>query len=244
MKSRVMYSNSIDLSGRKMKRNNGLLNTEIAEGKLQPMNNNKRKIICILPISYSENSNGISTLCSIYKALQKSVPSQTIFVCKQSIDSKISRYQEIYGASLKIYSDYDKTILLRTLLKHQFILVRPDDLEGVQNEIHWELANSNSCHSIINILLAPPFSFSNKVSITKYYGKKDLFVLGNQSIMPAFADMEGKDMFIESDLDPELLDFRKNNDTVKRSKISVYIGKGIVRPLPDSIKNPLGIAKE
>ena len=61
--------------------------------------------------------------------------------------------------------------------------------------------------------------------------------------MPAFADMEGKDMFIESDLDPELLDFRKNNDTVKRSKISVYIGKGIVRPLPDSIKNPLGIAK-
>ena len=96
-----------------MKRDNGLLNTEIAEGKLQPMNNNKRKIICILPISYSENSNGINTLCSIYKALQKNYALSNYFVCKQSIDSKISRYQEIYGASLKIYSDYDKTILLR-----------------------------------------------------------------------------------------------------------------------------------
>ena len=61
--------------------------------------------------------------------------------------------------------------------------------------------------------------------------------------MPAFEGMGDKDMFIESDLDPQLFDFNEKNKTLKRSKISVYVGKGIIRPLPISIYNSLGISK-
>ena len=45
----------------------------------------------------------------------------------------------------------------------------------VLNDIHWELAASENCESIVNVLLAPPFAFANKVSPLNFYGKKDFF---------------------------------------------------------------------
>lgn len=208
---------------------------------MQLLNGKSKTIICVLPPCYSANSNGITTLCTIYKELQKSAPTQTIFICKESSDFKIDDYKLLFGTALKIYTDFSKLALLHTLLKNQFILVRPDDLEGIQNEIHWDLAEADSCKCIVNILLAPPFAFSSKISITNYYGKKDLFILCNQAVMPAFAGMEHKDRFIESKLDSQLINFYQADRKIKRSKISVYIGKGIVRSLPTSIIDSLDI---
>ena len=193
------------------------------------------KILCILPSEYGERSNGIATLCLIYQALQRSSPFQTIYIGKRSSDSSLGRYKAMYGDGLKTYSDQDKDDVTRILCKEPFILVRPDDLEGINNEIHWDLHKSGNLHLAINILLAPPFAFSSKISIISYYSKKDVFLLANQAIMPAFAGMEDQDLFIETRLDPLIWDFVDYGRRASRPSISVYIGKGIARPLPKTL---------
>ena len=193
------------------------------------------KIVCILPSEYGERSNGIATLCLIYQALQRSAPLDTICICKRKSDSSLGRYKAMYGDGLKTYSDQDKDDAIHILSKEPFILVRPDDLEGINNDIHWDLCKSDSLHLTVNILLAPPFAFSSKISILSYYSKKDVFLLANQAILPAFAGMEDQDLFIETRLDPLIWNFVNHGRRISRSSISVYIGKGIVRPLPKAI---------
>ena len=193
------------------------------------------KILCILPSEYGEQSNGIATLCLIYQALQRSAPSRTICICKCGSDYTIGQYKAMYGDRLITYSDQGKDSAMQTLCKEPFLLVRPDDLEGINNDIHWDLARSDLLHLSVNILLAPPFAFANKISILSYYSKKDVFLLANQAIMPAFAGMECQDLFIETLLDPLIWDFVDHGRRENRSSISVYIGKGIVRPLPKAI---------
>lgn len=199
------------------------------------------KILCILPSEYSERSNGIVTLCLIYQALRRSAPLQTICICKCSSDSALDRYRVMYGNGLETYSDQDKDDVMQSLCKEPFVLLRPDDLEGINNEIHWDLSRSNRLHLIVNILLAPPFVFASKISILSYYGKKDVFLLANQATMPAFAGMEDRDLFVETSLDPLIWDFIHYKSVEKRSFISVYIGKGVVRPVPGPVLESLGI---
>jgi len=138
------------------------------------------------------------------------------------------------------YSDQEKDSLTKKLCKEPFVLIRPDDLEGINNDIHWGLAKSENLHLIINILLAPPFAFASKVSILAYYDKNDVFVLANQAIMPAFAGMEGSDLFVESPLGSSIWDFVDYGMNNTRTSIAVYIGKGILRPFPSTLR-PLGI---
>jgi len=201
------------------------------------------KILCILPSAYSERSNGIATLCLIYQALQRSASLQTICICKRGRDSDLDRYKVMYGNSLKTYSDQDKDNLSKTLCGEPFVLVRPDDLEGINNEIHWDLSRSNCLHLIVNILLAPPFAFASKIPILKYYDKKDTFLLANQATMPAFAGMEELDLFTETNLDSSIWDFVNHNNVEDRKIISVYIGKGIARQLSMPTFEALGIRK-
>lgn len=200
-------------------------------------------ILCILPSGYSERSNGIATLCLIYQALRRSAPLRTIFICKRGHDSTLNRYEVMFGNGIVTYSDKDKDSLVKRLCKEPFVLVRPDDLEGICNEIHWDLSRSSRLHLTLNILLAPPFAFANKISILSYYSNKDTFLLANQATMPAFAGMEDQDLFVETSLDPLIHDFVDCKSAENRSIISVYIGKGIVRPLSSPALESLGIGR-
>ena len=202
------------------------------------------KIICILPCICPSNSNGVSSLLAIYQSLQTVAPnSSIIFISKPYSEVAARDFNALFGHSLRVYNSNTQDSLLKSVSQDKFVLVRPDDIEGVQNDIHWDLANSQNCISIINILLAPPFVFSKNVPKLNYYGEKDYFLLANQPIMPAFAGLEDFNVFLESPLDPILLQdgsFRRFGDR-SRPLISVYIGKGIVRPLSDSLYKKLGI---
>lgn len=188
-------------------------------------------LICILPILYNQKSNGIVTLCSIYKELQRKTSLQIFFVCKITQNSPTLRhYQEIFGENLIMYESNLQQRLVEKIAKDKFVLIRPDDLEGIRNEIHWTLSKSKQLHCIVNILLAPPFTFSRNISILRYYGEKDLFLICNQSIMPAFEGMDGYNLYLESPLNPSIWKFI-NRGSEKRTRISVFIGKGIIRPL-------------
>ena len=162
-------------------------------------------IVCILPSIYSSNSNGVNTLFRIYLALHQASPLNTIFLAKPHNSISSDAFKSLFGDNLQIYSEHDKSVCLDSICKSKFALVRPDDLEGVLNDIHWELAASENCESIVNVLLAPPFAFANKVSPLNYYGKKDFFLLANQALMPSFDGMESFDVFLESALDQILL---------------------------------------
>ena len=139
-----------------MKNYNEVAITKNSNVKLQKFSDKGRKIICILPPSRGANSNGINLLCSIYNAILTSAPTQIICVSKQCDASDHFPLSANVGKAFKAYSSHEKNALLDNLSRDQFILVRPDDLEGINNEIHWDLAKNASCHAIINILLAPP----------------------------------------------------------------------------------------
>lgn len=189
-------------------------------------------IVCVLPSECNARSNGIMTLISIYKCLLKMAPSRTIFICGESSKSAVDHYKNVFGRNLRVYEPHDKCKLINILIANQFVLVRPDDLEGINNDIHWELAGSASSIRIVNILLAPPYAFARKVSILSYYGKKDLFLLANQAVMPAFAGMESHDLFVEQPLDPAIWDFVNLQKRPVSAPISIYIGKGVFPVMP------------
>lgn len=191
------------------------------------------KIICILPVIYTERSNGIIILCSIYSSLRRKAQSQAIYICRRDREqSSLARYKDMFGESLITYSEEDKEAVASKLSEEQFTLIRPDNLEGLDNDIHWLLAKAHQLHRIINILLAPPFAFASEISILNYYSVKDYFVIANQSIMPAFRGLEELDLFIESKVDTAILDHVENRETSTRTITSIYIGKGIIRALP------------
>ena len=203
-------------------------------------------IICLLPCVCPFNSNGVSSLFRIYKALLKAAPSSTYFVSKPLHAQAAQGLKDIFGGTLRTYSQENEDDLLDSLLKEPFVLVRPDDIEGIQNPIQFKLIKSDNCKSIVNILLAPPFVFASKVPITKYYQSKDLFLLGNQVIFPSFAGLKDHDVFLESELDPLLLepDSHRLLGDRNRPLISVYVGKGVIRPLSKPLSNMLGITSE
>ena len=154
------------------------------------------------------------------------------FVCKDGHDLTLMRYRELFGDNLLVYSPYNMGPLFDGIIDEQFILVRPDDLEGIDNPMHWDLARSASANLIINILLAPPFVFANKVPIANYYGIKDCFLLANQSLMPAFAGLESHDLFIEQSLPSQINDFVNTDKRCSHDQVSIYLGKGIANTIP------------
>ena len=192
------------------------------------------KIICILPCTCPSNSNGVSSLFSIYQSLLNHAPPSDIFFVSNPLDdNSLERFRRFFGISFITYNSDSRSSVFNSLSENQFILVRPDDLEGVQNDIHWDLALSSNCISIFNILLAPPFVFANKIPKLSYYSHKDNFFLANQPIMPAFTGLEEYNLFLESELDDMILErqsFRRLGDR-SRPLVSVYVGKGIIRPL-------------
>lgn len=197
------------------------------------------KIICILPSDCNSRSNGILTLVHIYQCLLRTAPSRAIFVCQEPDRTTTLYYVNTFGKNLRIYNPHTKNQLIDVLVAEKFIMVRPDDLEGINNDIHWELANSDSSIRIVNILLAPPYAFARSVSILSYYCKKDLFLLANQAVMPAFAGMEKYDLFIEQALDATIWDFVNLENRPASAPVSFYIGKGVF-PLIPSFPSDLG----
>jgi hypothetical protein len=121
-------------------------------------------------------------------------------------------------------------------------MIRPDDLEGITNPIHWALSRAPYLSFCLNLLLAPPFVFSKSYPISAYYGKKDFFVIANQSVMPAFGGLRGRDCFFEPRTD--VVDFTPNAKNSLSSKIAVYIGKGIARKVEglDSFAESKGLS--
>ena len=190
------------------------------------------RIVCMLPSVFSERSNGVITLCSIYECLQRCSPISVFFVCKDGHDPTLMRYRELFGDNLLIYSPCNMGHQFSEIIDDQFILVRPDDLEGIDNPMHWDLARAASADLIINILLAPPFVFANKVPIANYYGIKDCFLLANQALMPAFAGLESHDLFIEQSLPSQIHDFVNTGQRCSHDQVSVYLGKGIANTIP------------
>ena len=92
-------------------------------------------IICLLPCVCPFNSNGVSSLFRIYKALLKAAPSSTYFVSKPLHAQAAQGLKDIFAGTLRTYSQENEDDLLDSLLKQPFVLVRPDDIEGIQNPI-------------------------------------------------------------------------------------------------------------
>lgn len=197
------------------------------------------KIICILPSDCNSRSNGILILVRIYQYLLENAPSRATFVCHEPDRNTTLSYINAFGKNLKIYNSHTKNQLRDALVAEKFVLVRPDDLEGINNPMHWELASSESSIRIVNILLAPPYAFARSVSILSYYCKKDLFLLANQAVMPAFAGMEKYDLFIEQALDATIWDFVNLEKRSASAPVAFYIGKGVF-PLIPSLSSDLG----
>ena len=190
------------------------------------------RILCMLPSVFNERSNGVITLCDIYECLQRYSPRSVFFVCKDGHDLTLMHYRELFGDNLLVYSPFNMGHLFDRIIDDQFILVRPDDLEGIDNPMHWDLAHAASANLIINILLAPPFVFANKVPIANYYGIKDWFLLANQALMPAFAGLESHDLFIEQSLPSQIHNFVNTGQRCSHDQVSIYLGKGIANRIP------------
>jgi hypothetical protein len=187
------------------------------------------KIYALLPCVYSTFSNGITTLIYFYREFQDQVDAEFRFlVCTEDVQA-LQSYRLIFGAGLLVYTPESMEALRRAIASEPFALIRPDDLEGISNPIHWCLAAEPSLCFCLNILLAPPFVFAKSRSILEYYGPKDYFMIANQVIMPAFARHKDRDCYLESDIGPRPL--APHESTPSPNRISIYIGKGIATPV-------------
>ena len=188
------------------------------------------KVYALLPSVYSPFSNGIITLIRFYREFQRRVDAEFRFlVCTKNAQT-LKTYRGMFGARLLAYSPDSTVALAKAIASEKFSLIRPDDLEGISNPVHWHLASEPSLQCRLNILLAPPFVFAKSRSILEYYGPKDHFVIANQTIMPSFVGHENRDCYLESEVDLRPLDSRGSTLSPSK-KISVYIGKGIAAPV-------------
>jgi hypothetical protein len=186
------------------------------------------KIYALLPSVYSRFSNGIVTLICFYQAFQDQIDSEFRFIVCTEDSQAVQAYRLMFGASLLVYTPESMGALAEVISRESFALIRPDDLEGISNPIHWQLAADPRLCFCLNILLAPPFVFAKSRPILNYYGPKDHFLIANQAIMPAFSGHEGRNCYLESEI--SLQPTASSESASSPRQISVYIGKGIASP--------------
>lgn len=183
-------------------------------------------IYLILPAYYGAKSNGVKILCAAYKKIACIHPNKTFLVVRTDSPFSLSFYRKEFGERLICYDSVNQQQVFATITSRPFFLVRPDDLEGIKNPIHWKLAIHANAVRIFNLLLAPPFIFSTKDnSILSYYSQKDLFIIFNLNLMPALTRAGLDDAYVESSID----DFpihRYLKSQKLPSRISLYLGKG------------------
>ena len=180
----------------------------------------------MLPAYYGAKSNGVKILCAAYKRIACLHPNKTFLVVRRESPFSQSFYREEFGPRLICYDSVSQQRVFASITSRPFLLVRPDDLEGIKNPIHWKLAKHANAAKIFNLLLAPPFIFSTgDNSILSYYSPKDLFIIFNLDLMPALTRAGIDDAYVESSIDDfpihRYLKMQKPS-----SRISLYLGKG------------------
>jgi len=186
-------------------------------------------LYAFLPRYVNHNSNGITVYGQILQSLCRTLDAKIKLISYSSYPETLKFYKQNYKSRLIHFDDSNKDNALSYLLgQENFFILRPDDVN--HTPLIELFVRSSKLRGILNLLLAPPFSFADRIwnqsrkSLFHLYGSKDYFIFYNKNIQPALANLSYESIYIEPQLPPLLT---ANINLEKRGKrISLYLGKG------------------